>query len=575
MNPDLTYWLSTRNELGSNSIVNAYIYGGYPTVVVIGKDYKVIQVTNGNISEDTVRRAISDMPSSNTDPVADAGQDQNVGEKILVALDGTYSKDNDDCDRIDEYSWRQTSGTTVTLSDLKSGTPDFTTPFTDINGATLQFELTVTDTHGVTDTDTCIVTVQNTMNPPVADAGIDQDAGENVSVRLDGSGSRDNDPGDSIAQYLWTQISGTSVTLSNAAAVNPDFVSPNVGVDGESLKFLLTVTDTSGQTDTDECIINVLSKSPIPDAGNDQTVVERSTVRLNGSNSRCFDAGNSVTSYQWSQKSGAVMVTLLDSNNASPTFTAPGIGAGGMTLEFDLTITCNGIQASDSCLVTITNGGNLSPEAHAGYNPMINIKEDVTVTLTGELSTDPDGNDDIATYSWRQVRGADVTLSCTDCVEAEFIAPGILTDFEELEFILTVTDKEGLSSESACIVTLASVNSAPVSIAGFAVEFKEPFSNVVANSNETLTLTGLSSYDPDGSGDMASYSWVQTKGRVVDLSCLECMETEFITPEVDGAHESIGFKLTVKDKSGLESESLCTVQVMGQDEEWACFINSL
>ncbi len=341
------------------------------------------------------------------------------------------------------------------------------------------------------------------MNPPVADAGNDQESGENVIVRLDGSGSKENDPGDRIEKYLWTQIGvGTPVTLSDATDVNPEFLSPLVGVNGESLKFQLTVTDTTGETDTDECIVNVLSKTPIPDAGNDQTVVEGSTVTLSGDSSRCFDQGTPVTSYKWTQKSGAETVTLSDDTTASPTFTAPGVDVGGMILEFDLTITCNGLQASDSCLVTVTNGGNMKPIARAGYNPNNNIKEAIKVTLSGELSDDPDGKDDIASYSWSQTRGTNVTLSCTDCVDAEFIAPGISTDFEELEFLLTVTDKGGLSSESSCVVTLASVNSAPVSIAGFAVEFKEPFANIVASANELMTLTGFSSYDPDGSDDI-------------------------------------------------------------------------
>jgi len=47
----------------------------------------------------------------------------------------------------------------ATLSDADSKTPTFTAPDVDANGDTLTFELTVTDNHGATSTDTLQVSV--------------------------------------------------------------------------------------------------------------------------------------------------------------------------------------------------------------------------------------------------------------------------------------------------------------------------------------------------------------------------------------------------------------------------------
>jgi hypothetical protein len=94
---------------------------------------------------------------------------------------------------------------------------------------------------------------QNT--PPVADAGPDQTIDEGVTVTLDGSNSYD--PDGAVVAYSWTQTAGTSVTLSDATAVQPNFTAPDVGQYGESLTFQLTVTDNSGLQSTDTCIVNV------------------------------------------------------------------------------------------------------------------------------------------------------------------------------------------------------------------------------------------------------------------------------------------------------------------------------
>ncbi len=120
---------------------------------------------------------------------------------------------------------------------------------------------------------------------PTANAGSDQTVNEGDTVNLHGSGS---DPDGTVQSYSWTQTAGTSVTLSGASSATPSFTAPDVGADGETLTFALTVTDNDGGTSTadnvDVTVDNVIvNQEPTANAGSDQTVNEGDTVNLDGS----------------------------------------------------------------------------------------------------------------------------------------------------------------------------------------------------------------------------------------------------------------------------------------------------
>jgi hypothetical protein len=177
---------------------------------------------------------------ANRAPVADAGPDQTVEGGTVVILDGTGSSDEGQF----TYRWTQTGGPTVTLDNANLARPRFTAPAGQANATPITFELTIDD--GVaTATDTVVVTVEaNTA--PIADAGADQgpiDSGRTVT--LNGTGSRD--PEGAALTYRWTQVSGPSVTLSNASSAQPTFTAPDVNGQG-SLVFELVVND--GQVDS-------------------------------------------------------------------------------------------------------------------------------------------------------------------------------------------------------------------------------------------------------------------------------------------------------------------------------------
>ncbi len=97
------------------------------------------------VSNHDVRRTGRNTP--NKKPSANAGNEFSATSGQIVSLDGTGSTDPDY--GIFSYSWKQTSGTSVKLTDSDTPTPSFTAPE---NAGDITFELTVTDNGGLTST---------------------------------------------------------------------------------------------------------------------------------------------------------------------------------------------------------------------------------------------------------------------------------------------------------------------------------------------------------------------------------------------------------------------------------------
>ncbi len=173
--------------------------------------------------------------AQNESPIADAGLDQDDPRpNSVVTLDGSGSSDPDG-DTL-TYMWTQVSGPAVTLDDPTAVNPTFTIPVAAVT-TPIVFQLVVND--GFVDSAPDTVTIMAQNEAPVAEAGIDQN---NVipgnSIGLDGTGSTDAD-GDPLT-YMWTQVSGTPVTLDDATSATPTFEAPG---GGGALVFQLVVND--------------------------------------------------------------------------------------------------------------------------------------------------------------------------------------------------------------------------------------------------------------------------------------------------------------------------------------------
>lgn len=342
----LYFGKTSRNYIGSVNVGNVTTYT--LTNLADGEMYYFAAKAYDCFGNESDYSAELAHAVNNQPPVANAGPDQELAEGLTVTLNGANSYDPDGM--IVSYSWIQTEGTEVVLMDAGSATTTFVTPYVGTTGETLKFQLTVTDRCGVKATATCAVNVLRNNLPPVAVAGDGQTVSEYASVMLDGSKS--SDPDDGIASYSWLQIGGPSVQLLYADDEKPIFDAPEVGPEGASLIFELTVTDWGGLENKDTCVVNVVNvnQPPVANAGRDQTVKAGRTAKLNGSASTDPDDG--IATYAWTQPAGTP-VTLSNPSAVQPTFMVPSIKRGSV-LTFKLTVTDrSGLSTSDTCNVTV------------------------------------------------------------------------------------------------------------------------------------------------------------------------------------------------------------------------------
>jgi hypothetical protein len=198
---------------------------------------------------------IVNVAGDNDPPAADAGPDQTIDEEEgIVELYGAGSRDPDD--GIKSYRWTQTAGPPVTLSNPLDAQPTFAPPNVLESGASLTFELTVTDMGGLESVDATIVNVAGDNDPPTANAGADQTVLEKTTVTLDGSNS--SDPDDGIASYRWKQVAGQSATFSDPTSDQPTFEAPSFNGSGDKpLIFELIVIDNGGLQSSDSTTVSV------------------------------------------------------------------------------------------------------------------------------------------------------------------------------------------------------------------------------------------------------------------------------------------------------------------------------
>ncbi|MGO9533223.1 MAG: PKD domain-containing protein [Syntrophobacteraceae bacterium] len=213
-----------------------------------------LEITN-NGGAVTSASCLVNVSASGQAPLANPGAGQTVQPYTNVTLDGSGSSDADG--GIASYAWVQIEGPLVAILNANTSHASFVAPDPGTLGASLVFQLQVTDYFGLTTRDQCTVNVVNADPPPVANAGPDQIAVTGSSVTLVGSGSYD--PVNSTDSYRWKQIRGAPVTLSNPAAITPVFTAPQ-GSDAQNadLLFMLTVTDANDRLSaTAKCVVTV------------------------------------------------------------------------------------------------------------------------------------------------------------------------------------------------------------------------------------------------------------------------------------------------------------------------------
>jgi len=479
--------------------------------VAANTNYTISLVVNDGKASSTADQIVVTVKQVNKAPVANSGPDQSVNEGLTVTLDGTGSSDPD-ADVL-TYLWTAPAG--ITLSSATAAKPTFTAPEVAAN-TNYTFSLIVNDGKINSTADQIVVAVKQVNKVPVANAGIDQSVNEGTMVLLDGTGSSDGD-GD-ILTYLWTAPAG--ITLSSNTVSKPTFTAPEVNSNTNYI-FSLTVNDGKANSDLDQItvVVKQVNKTPVANAGIDQSINEGITVTLDGSASSDPD-GDALT-YQWTAPSG---VTLSSNSASKPTFTAPEVSAD-TDYSFSLVVNDGKINSSTDQVVVKVKQVNKIPVANAGID--FTGTEGKTIQLDGSLSSD--GDNDPLSYTWTAPAG--ITINLANTVHPTFVAP-LVTSSTNYTFSLVVNDGKSNSSIDQVIVTIIP-NRAPVANAGPDLFVKEM---------SLFTLDGSGSSDLDG--DALTYKWTAPNGIL--LTSLTEMNPSFITPKVTET-TSLVFSLVVND----------------------------
>jgi hypothetical protein len=433
------------------------------------------------------------VSSANSDPVANAGINQNVVLGSTVTLDGTNSTDANR-DQL-SFRWVMMSKPTNSAALLANATSAKPTFLADVLG-TYVITLIVNDGKVDSTIVATTVTVSSANVAPVANAGTAQ----NVvlgPVTLDGSASSDAN-GD-IINYKWTLLN--KPTASTAALTGDTTAKPTFSADKAGI-YVIGLVVNDGKLSSAPVTVSITAAAanlaPVANAGANQNVV-LGTITLDGSTSA--DANGDTINYKWSliSKPTGSNASLTGDTTAKPTFSADRVGIYVASLvvndgKLDSTVVTTTVTASSA---------NVAPVASAGTVQSVSLGP---VTLDGSGSTDANG--DTLTYNWSLL--AKPIGSAAALVDNTSAKPTFTADLVGVYVASLVVYDGKLYSEIKTVTVTASVaNSAPVANAG-------TFQNVVTGLPVSVSGAGST----DANGDVLTYKWVMVSKPVESTATL-------------------------------------------------------
>nr|WP_280140973.1 PKD domain-containing protein [Haloferax larsenii] len=375
------------NATGEN-VSHTYTDPGSYTVTLNVTD------TAGNNDTDTMVVTVEDA----TNPVADAGSNQTTDEDTAVQFNGSNSTDNVD---VDSLQWNFGDGNSTTGENVSH---------TYAQPGTYTVTLTATDAAGNSDTDTLVVTVNDTT-APVAGAGSNQTVDEDTVVQFNASNSTDNVGVDS---YEWDFGDGSNATGEN---VSHTYAQPG------TYTATVETTDAAGHNDTDTLVVTVNDTTdPTADAGSDQTISKNRPVQFNASGST-DNVG--IVSYQWDYGDG----NGATGESAAHAYNTPG--------TYTVTVTTTdaaGNTENDTIVVTVVDpdsnrsGSGSSGSSDSDDGDSDSERSDTTAPETDDSNDGPTGESSGAKVSVERKSSSDREKSESADVKVENVTPGVTVE---------------------------------------------------------------------------------------------------------------------------------------------------
>lgn len=268
-------------------------------------------------------------------PRADAGENQTAEAGATLTLDGGYSIDPDD-DLA--YSWNQTGGPAVALSNESAVDPTFVAPNVGAN-QTLEFELTVSDDHGANDTDTVEIAVTPNGSVGFEYSPTAPAVNESAVFQTDDSAARWDFDGDGV------------VDSQNATATHA-FDSPGTHE--------VELTATERNVSVVRTVTVYAPPTAAADAPANATAGEQ--VPLDATNA----TGAGDLEYEWTQ-TGGPSATLSNVKEPTASFVAPTVSKP-TNLTFAVAVSGPGGNDSATVLVTVVPGAASGGKGSSGGN---------------------------------------------------------------------------------------------------------------------------------------------------------------------------------------------------------------
>ena len=280
---------------------------------------------------------------------------------------------------------------------------------------------------------------------------------------------------------------------------------------------------------------------------NSVDVVENKLVTLIGEG---YDADAENLAFKWAQIGGEP-VTLSSTTEQNPTFMAPEVKNGEIkVLTFELTVTDPFGASSSDVVEIVVNPVNHVPFVDAG-NDLLALP---TINAMSIIPTVSDADDDVLSYSWKQLSGQDADLQYTT-QKYITILPMYLdyTDLEPMVFEITVDDGfGGVAKDTVNVFPFTGLlDNKRISVSA------GPLQTVTEGETVTLSATGKTL-----DGKPISYSWVQLIGIPVTLSSFNGQQVQFIAPEVGDTEKLLSFQVTGYSPGNGWANALALVKVL-------------
>lgn len=408
-------------------------------------------------------------------------------------------------------SWKQVSGSSVTLRDADSFAPSF------VARAAGTFKFEGVAMCGAQSSAPSSAQVEVANVPPMADAGrlIVTAPGRTVQLNAGFSSDANGEP----LTFTWEQPLGSHLAVSSRGSV----LSVRPTVPGYYL-FELTAKDKAEQTSSSTvgvvCVDDTLPTAQVATAL--LTAATGASVTLDASAS--LPAG---ATFAWNQVEGSSVGAIAAV--AAPAVTLPASGR----YTFEVTVTAGGVSSPPARVVVLAGEGGALPVAVASAPSTGSVNGPFT------LDAGSSAGSGTLTYAWRQIAGPAAGLSAADgaVVTAVPFVAGVYV------FELAVADGTGAVSAPATVRV-------DVPAAGKALPVAAVTAPTEAILGELVILNGKASTGA------ARYRWSQVGGPWVGIDTTSA--TPVFTAPSAGAYR---FELVVDDGTVRSAPAAVTVNV--------------